>query len=58
MSLSCPCGVQTHYDADFTYYVRCSGCAQVYMANGHIEMVPLTTAEVETLRDGEVVEGV
>jgi hypothetical protein len=46
MSLNCPCGIQTHVDAEFAYYVRCAGCRKVYMANGHIEMVPIDPEEV------------
>ena len=51
MDLHCLCGTLTHFDQDFTYYVRCSNCQQIYMANGHIEMVPLTVIESEVVMD-------
>jgi hypothetical protein len=49
MDFWCSCGHQGHIDRDFTYFIRCDGCGQVYAANGHIEMVPLTAAETATL---------
>lgn len=30
LDLRCPCGTLNHYDADFCYFVRCSGCGVVY----------------------------
>lgn len=51
MDIRCPCGELSHIDADFTYYVECPGCHQRYMTNGHIELVPLTSAESEAVAD-------
>jgi hypothetical protein len=45
MDFWCTCGHHGHVDAEFAYYIRCVECGQVYMANGHIEMVPITAEE-------------
>lgn len=45
LDLHCDCGINSHLDAEFAYYVRCPGCGQVYSCNGHIELVPLTPEE-------------
>jgi hypothetical protein len=45
MDIRCSCGVLSHVDDEFTYYVECPSCHQRYMVNGHIELVPLTADE-------------
>ncbi len=30
MDLHCPCGVDSHIDDDFVYFIRCPGCGAVY----------------------------
>jgi len=39
MDVYCECGEHFHIDADFAYYVKCPVCKQVYMCNGHIELI-------------------
>jgi hypothetical protein len=46
MDVHCACGAQSHLDTSFAYYVVCPKCEQVYMCNGHIELVPLLDGEV------------
>lgn len=57
MDFHCPCGHFGHIDDEFTYWIRCGGCGQVYWANGNVEMVPLTADEAASLDgDGRVVQ--
>ena len=43
---TCSCGAGWHIDdGTFMYYVRCPDCGAIFMANGHIEIVPLTPEE-------------
>ena len=51
MDVRCVCGSAAHVDAEFAYYVRCPACGRIYMANGHIELVELTTQEKTSLQD-------
>jgi hypothetical protein len=30
LDLHCPCGVHTHVDAEFAYYLRCGACGALY----------------------------
>ena len=41
MDVHCVCGAHLHFDADFTYHVKCFHCQRVYMCNGHIELIEL-----------------
>lgn len=50
MDIYCKCGHESHIDADFAYYFKCSKCNTVYMLNGHIEFI-----ELEEKPDGSVV---
>lgn len=51
MDFHCSCGNEAHIDDEFVYYIKCDVCGQSYMANGHIEMVPLTAVEGEAVSD-------
>lgn len=49
MDFHCACGFFGHIDGDFLYYLRCPECKVVYMVNGHVELVPLTADEAQTV---------
>lgn len=40
MDLHCTCGVHGHIDAGFAYYVKCTGCGQVYLVSAHVALLP------------------
>ncbi len=42
MDIHCKCGVLSHIDADFLYYVTCPNCDTIYYCNGHIELIEIT----------------
>lgn len=46
VDLWCPCGAHGHLNDDFTYFWRCLECGASYALNPHIELVPLTPAEI------------
>ncbi len=49
----CSCGEQYHLDADFIYYAQCPYCEKVFLANPHIELVPLTA---KVLRESHCIQ--
>ena len=38
MDFNCECGTHNHYDGFFGYYVRCSGCGQIYKMDTKVMM--------------------
>jgi len=38
MDFHCECGTHNHYDGFFAYYVKCSGCGQVYKMDTTVKM--------------------
>jgi len=38
MDFHCGCGEHNHYDGYFAYYVKCSGCGQVYQMDTKVKM--------------------
>lgn len=58
MDIHCECGVLTHIDASFCYFVTCGACGRRYFVNGHVELVPLlpTETDVACMATSKVVE--
>lgn len=46
MDVRCGCGASFHIDGDFTYYVRCPTCRQLWAMCMNVRMVPVTDADV------------
>lgn len=57
MDVHCTCGLTSHVDAKYLYYVRCPDCNRVYMCNGHIELVELTADEARDADPVTTAEG-
>lgn len=55
MDLHCPCGVHTHYDAEFAYRIRCAGCQAVYELGTQVKAVRLGPEDADDLI--RIVEG-
>lgn len=49
--IHCLCGVMSHIDAEFAYYVQCPSCRRIYFLNGHIELVELTHEESQSVQE-------
>lgn len=47
MDFWCACGKSSHVDDDFTYYVRCPHCGQIYAMCANVRAIPLTQAEFD-----------
>jgi hypothetical protein len=47
IDLYCPCGLQDHMDLDFLYYVKCTGCGQVYSVSPDIKLIPDDSEEAK-----------
>lgn len=45
--IHCACGVHSHLDAGFAYFVRCPGCKQVYAMGPSVPLVPLSEGPSE-----------
>ena len=45
MDIHCSCGVHSHIDDSFAYFVRCPGCKQVWQVGAHVKLVPATAEE-------------
>lgn len=41
MDVRCECGVLTHIDDTFCYYIRCGACGRTYECGGHIKLFPV-----------------
>jgi hypothetical protein len=42
MDFYCDCGTDNHYDAEFAYFVRCSGCRRVFRVGTEVTMTETT----------------
>lgn len=47
MDFYCQCGVQSHIDDDFTYYVQCPACGQIYKMGDEVSMTPVDSLPKE-----------
>lgn len=43
--IHCSCGKLLHIDAEFSYYVKCPHCEQIYGLCGDIKLIPITQTE-------------
>lgn len=43
MDVHCSCGVMSHVDAEFAYFVRCPVCKQVFEVDGTVKLAPKNT---------------
>ncbi len=41
MDVHCKCGLHSHIDADFAYYIKCPRCNRVYLNNSHVELIEI-----------------
>lgn len=44
MDIRCSCGVLSHVDADFAYYVTCGACGKTWVMCATIKMLPAEKA--------------
>ena len=49
MDTYCICGHQSHIDAEFAYFYKCSECKRVYEINGHVEFIEVKNPEEQDI---------
>lgn len=42
MDVTCACGQQVHFDAEFLYFIKCASCGQRYAVGQHVKLIPLS----------------
>jgi len=57
MDIHCECGVMTHIDDTFVYYVKCPCCGRVYMCNGHIQLLEVAYRPLHDIKMADNDEG-
>ncbi len=45
MDVHCQCGVSTHVDAEFAYFIQCGKCGAKYAVGQNVKLTPLTAEE-------------
>jgi len=50
MDVHCSCGYHGHLDADFTYFIKCPKCKQVFEVGENIVLYPVSEEELSFLR--------
>lgn len=47
MDVHCSCGAHSHIDADFTYFVECPACGQVFAMCANVRMIPVAEKDLD-----------
>lgn len=54
MEFWCQCGAYNRYNGYFAYYVKCSGCGQVYEMDTKVKMKKVYGDNLNSLKNDEV----
>lgn len=49
MDVWCSCGVMTHVDAEFAYYVECGACGKYWAMCANVRMIEVSKEETSSV---------
>jgi hypothetical protein len=54
MDIRCECGVISHYDGMFAYFIKCPSCKAVYQCQDTIKLTPADNVDRHIVKEGVI----